>query len=357
MRKQVSLRDRPGRDSCYAKRCSVPDRAPRRAATTFAALACCANGSAIARRSPMWRSPSRGSASCRSRCSETCSSASATSKRFCAARCLPAFALSEPEAGPDVASIRTTAEPIGSGYCLQGCKTWTSNAGLADLYVVFAGIGDEAGARGISAFLVDGRHPGVALEERLRVLPPHTVGTLRFDDCVVEASSLLGAPGDGFRIAMTVFELFRPTVAAATLGFARCAMDEALERSTERVAFRKPIAEHQLIQQKLADMAVKIDATALLTYRAAWTFDATDAPIGREASIAKLFSTEMAQEVVDQALQVFGGQGVVQGAVVERLSCPCVSHLRWHERDPEAHHRKAHTPWRRLKPPRRVRNR
>lgn len=238
---------------------------------------------------------------------------------YAAGRCLPAFALSEPEAGSDVAAIGTTATPAADGYVLNGRKTWTSNSGLADVYVVFARLEGESGAAGICAFLVEGSTPGVVLEQRLRVLPPHTVGTLRFDQCQVAGASMLGEPGRGFEIAMRALELFRPTVAAATVGFARRAFDEALARSTQRVAFKKPISEHQLIQAKLADMAVKVDAAALLAYRAAWLHDSGGVSIGREASIAKLYCSEAAQEVVDQALQIFGGTGVLQGATIERL--------------------------------------
>lgn len=233
--------------------------------------------------------------------------------------CLPAFALSEPDAGSDVAAITTTATPDGSGYVLEGRKTWTSNAGLADIYVVFARTDGSAGAHGISAFLVEGGNPGVTLEARVPVMSPHTVGTLRFAACRVAAESLVGEAGQGFAIAMRALELFRPTVAAATLGFSRRAFDEALERSTQRVAFKKPIGEHQLVQEKLADMAMKIDAAALLTYRAAWLHDTGAASIAAEGAEAKLFSTEAAQEVVDQALQIFGGLGVVHGTTVERL--------------------------------------
>jgi acyl-CoA dehydrogenase len=238
---------------------------------------------------------------------------------YSSAESLPAFALSEPEAGSDVASIATTATPSGSGFVLNGRKTWISNSGVADLYVVFARTEGEGGAQGISAFLVGGASAGVTLEKRLRVLPPHTLGTLRFDGCFVESTALLGRAGQAFEIAMRALEMFRPTVGAACLGFARRAMDEALRRSAQRVAFRKPIAEHQLIQEKLADMAVKTDAAALLVYRAAWTHDVVSPSIGREASIAKLYSSEAAQEVVDQALQIFGGLGVVEGTTVERL--------------------------------------
>ena len=240
-------------------------------------------------------------------------------ERYLKGAWLPAFALSEPEAGSDVAAIATTAHPTGNGFLLDGRKTWTSNSGLADGYVVFARTEGASGAHGISAFVVDADNPGVQLEERLRVLPPHTVGTLRFDGCRIDASGLLGQPEEGFAIAMRVLETFRPTVAAATVGFARRAFDEALDRSTARVAFRKPIGEHQLIQEKLADMAVKVDAAALLTYRVAWMHDTGKTPIGREASIAKLYCSEAAQEVVDQALQVFGGLGVMHGSTVERL--------------------------------------
>lgn len=238
---------------------------------------------------------------------------------FITGECLPAFALSEPEAGSDVAVIKTTAIPANGGYVLNGRKTWTSNSGLADLYVVFARTEGESGAHGISAFLVDGGNPGVELQERLRVLPPHTVGTLRFANCHVDSASILGERGRGFEIAMKSLELFRPTVGAATLGFARRAMNEALKRSKERVAFKKPISEHQLIQAKLADMAVKTEAAALLVYRAAWSHDVGASSTSLDASMAKLYSTEMAQEVVDQALQIFGGVGVLQGTTVERL--------------------------------------
>jgi acyl-CoA dehydrogenase len=232
---------------------------------------------------------------------------------------LPAFALSEPGAGSDAASIETRAQLEGDHYVIRGSKTWTSNSGLADVYVLFAQTGETPGANGISAFLVDGELPGITLEERLTVLTPHTLGTLHFDNVRVPSDRLLGEPGQGFKIAMTVLEIFRPTVGAATLGFARRAMDEAIARSKERVAFGKPIAEHQLIQEKLADMAVKTDAAALLVYRAAWAHDVGSSSMGREASIAKLYSSEIAQEVVDQALQVFGGLGVVEGTTVERL--------------------------------------
>jgi acyl-CoA dehydrogenase len=232
---------------------------------------------------------------------------------------LPAFALSEPGAGSDAAAIVTEARRDRGLYKISGRKMWTSNSGLADVYVVFARTGEAPDAGGISAFLVDGKAPGIALEERFPVLPPHTVGTLNFDGVSVPASRLLGEPGQGFQIAMAALELFRPTVGAATLGMARRAMDAAVGRSLERVAFKKPISEHQLIQAKLADMAVRVDASALLVYRAAWLHDVGPSRLTREAAMAKLFATEAAQEVVDQALQIFGGLGVKKGMAVERL--------------------------------------
>jgi acyl-CoA dehydrogenase len=238
---------------------------------------------------------------------------------YLAGRLLPAFALSEPGAGSDAAAITTTARRDGDDYIINGRKTWTSNCGLADLYVVFARMEGQPGAAGISAFAVGGGNRGIVLEERLSVLPPHTVGTWVLENCRVPARRLIGELGQGFKIAMRVLELFRPTVGAATLGLARRAMEEATARSLERTAFNKPIAEHQLIQAKLADMAVGIDAAALLVYRAAWQHDTTEQGISREAAIAKLFSTETAFEIIDQALQIFGGLGVIRGSTVERL--------------------------------------
>lgn len=232
---------------------------------------------------------------------------------------IPAFALSEPDAGSDVAAITTTARLDGDHYVLNGRKTWTSNAGLADLYIVFARIDDGAGSAGIAAFAVDGDASGIGLEELLSVLPPHTVGTWTLNNCRVPKTRLIGEPGQGFKIALNCLEVFRPTVGAATLGFARRAITEAIERSVSRTAFKKPIAEHQLVQAKLADMAVKIDAAALLVYRAAWQYDAGGQSITREVAMAKLYATEAACEVIDQAVQIFGGLGVVKGTPVERL--------------------------------------
>jgi acyl-CoA dehydrogenase len=231
-----------------------------------------------------------------------------------------AFALSEPNAGSDVAAIATTARVDGSDYVLDGTKTWISNAGLANFYVVFARTGEPgSGAKGLSALVVDADTPGLAVSEKQRVIAPHPLGTLRFEGCRVPSSHLLGRPGEGFKIAMATLDVFRSTVGAAALGFARRALDEAVARTRSRSAFGQPLAEFQLVQQRLADMAVEIDASALLVYRAAWTKDRAADRVTREAAMAKLFATEAAQRVVDSAVQLFGGLGVVSGVPVERL--------------------------------------
>jgi acyl-CoA dehydrogenase len=231
-----------------------------------------------------------------------------------------AFALSEPEAGSDVGAIRATARQDGDRWVLDGAKTWISNAGLAHQYVVFARTGDpDPGSRGLSAFVVDADAPGLAVTERIPVIAPHPLGSLRFEGCRVPRGHLLGRPGEGFKIAMATLDVFRSTVGAAALGFARRALDEALARCRERVAFGRPLADFQLTQQKLADMAVETDASALLVYRAAWAKDRGAARVTREAAIAKLYATEAAQRVVDAAVQLFGGLGVVSGVPVERL--------------------------------------
>jgi len=232
---------------------------------------------------------------------------------------IAAFALSEPDSGSDVAALTTAARPDGDDYVIDGEKTWISNGGIAAHYVVFARTGEGEGARGLSAFVVDADTPGLTVAERIPVIAPHPLGRLRFEGCRVPASHRLGEGGDGFRIAMATLDIFRSTVAAAALGFARRALDEAVVRACKRKAFGQPIADFQLIQGKLAEMAVKIDAAALLIYRAAWVKDTTSGRVTREASMAKLYATEAAQEVIDQAVQIFGGLGVVSGVPVERL--------------------------------------
>jgi acyl-CoA dehydrogenase len=231
-----------------------------------------------------------------------------------------AFAISEPEAGSDVGAIGTIARADEGGWVLDGTKTWISNAGIADHYVVFARTGaPEEGARGLSAFVVDADRPGLEVVEKLAVIAPHPLGTLRFDGCRVPGDRLLGRPGDGFKIAMATLDVFRSTVGAAALGFARRALHEAVARTASRQAFGRPLKEFQLVQQKLADMATDVDASALLVYRAAWTKDCVAERVTREAAMAKLYATEAAQRVVDQAVQLFGARGVVSGAPVERL--------------------------------------
>lgn len=230
-----------------------------------------------------------------------------------------AFALSEPDAGSDVAAIATTATREGDSWRLDGVKTWISNAGLADSYVVFARTGEGPGTKGLSAFIVDAGTPGLDASERIDVIAPHPLGTLRLNNCRIPANCLLGQPGQGFKIAMATLDIFRSTVGAAALGLARRAFDEAATRSVQRRMFGKALSEFQLTQAKLGEMAIAVDASALLIYRAAWTKDVLGSRVTREASMAKLFATESAQQVIDAAVQLFGGLGVVRGTTVERL--------------------------------------
>ena len=236
-----------------------------------------------------------------------------------AGRAIAAFALSEREAGSDVAALATTAQPDGPGFVLNGAKTWISNGGIADFYVLFARTGEAPGARGLSAFVVDADSPGLEIAERIEVIAPHPLATLRLDRCRVPREGLLGEPGQGFKVAMATLDVFRPTVGAAALGFARRALDEALARATGRQLFGGPLAEQPAIQAKLADMALRVDAAALLVYRAAWAKDAGAVRITREAAMAKLYATEAAQRVIDDAVQIHGALGVVAGHPVERL--------------------------------------
>ena len=232
---------------------------------------------------------------------------------------IAAFALSEPQAGSDVSAMATEAARSGNGYVLNGTKTWISNGGLADHYVVFARTGEGAGAKGLSAFIVDADTAGLEVGARIALIAPHPLASVTFKDCRVPASALVGAPGEGFRIAMATLDVFRTTVGAAALGFARRALDEALARCRSREVFGKPLAEFQLTQAKIADMALAVDAAALLVYRAAWTKDVLGRRVTREAAMAKLHATEAAQQVIDTALQLHGGTGVVSGTPVETL--------------------------------------
>ncbi|MDX1377021.1 MAG: acyl-CoA dehydrogenase family protein [Burkholderiales bacterium] len=239
--------------------------------------------------------------------------------RVAAGAAIAAFALSEPEAGSDVAALTTTARREGDAWVLNGAKTWISNGGIADLYVVFARSEEAPGTRAISAFVVEADAPGLDASERVAIIAPHPMATVRFSDCRVPAENLLGKPGEGFKLAMRNLDVFRTTVAAAALGFARRALDEALARAATRRMFGQVLADFQLSQARLAEMATGIDAGALLTYRAAWLRDTQGARITREAAMAKMFATETAQQVVDAAVQLFGGLGVASGHPVERL--------------------------------------
>ncbi|WP_417491638.1 acyl-CoA dehydrogenase family protein [Maricaulis sp.] len=230
-----------------------------------------------------------------------------------------AFALTEPEAGSDVAAIATTATPDGDGWRLKGEKTFISNGGIADFYVVFARTGEADGARGLSAFILDANTAGLNVAERIETIAPHPLARLVFEDCHLPAASLIGASGSGFKIAMATLDVFRSTVGAASLGFARRALDEATRRATTRKLFGATLADQQGVQTQLAEMALDIDASALLIYRAAWTKDTGAARITREAAMAKLHATEAAQRVIDTAVQLFGGLGVTKGSVPEAL--------------------------------------
>ena len=232
---------------------------------------------------------------------------------------LSAFALSEKEAGSDVAAISCTARADGNDYVIDGEKTWISNGGIADVYTLFARTGEAPGARGISAFVVFPDDPGFGIADRIDVIAPHPLATLRFTDCRIPRSRRLGAPGGGFKLAMQTLDIFRASVAAAALGFARRALDEALLHARNRPMFGATLGDLQLTQAALGDMATDTDAAALLTYRAAWRRDVQKLPTTREAAMAKLTATETAQRVIDRAVQMFGGRGVRKGEVVESL--------------------------------------
>ncbi|WP_458761751.1 acyl-CoA dehydrogenase family protein [Cupriavidus basilensis] len=232
---------------------------------------------------------------------------------------IAAFALSEPDAGSDVAAMQCRAVLDGDHYVLDGVKTWISNGGIADFYCVFARTGEAPGARGISAFVVDADTPGLTIAERIDVMAPHPLATLRFEKCRVPATARLGEAGQGFKVAMMTLDIFRASVAAASLGFGRAALDEALARATARPMFGGVLADLQLTQAAIGDMATAIDSAALLTYRAAWLRDVAGVRTTREAAMAKMVATENAQQVIDRAVQMFGGLGVKVGTRVESL--------------------------------------
>jgi acyl-CoA dehydrogenase len=234
-------------------------------------------------------------------------------------KAIAAFALSEAASGSDVANITTSARRDGDSFVLDGEKTWISNGGIADLYVVFARTGEAPGARGLSAFIVDGANPGLSIAERIEVIAPHPLARLTFKNCRVPAGALIGKAGDGFKIAMATLDVFRTTVGAAALGFARRALDETVKRAADRQLFGAPLGDLQMVQGHIADMALDIDAAALLVYRAAWTKDQGAERVTQEAAMAKLYATEAAQRVIDAAVQIHGGDGVRSGHPVETL--------------------------------------
>lgn len=234
-------------------------------------------------------------------------------------KAISAFALTEPQSGSDVANATMTAVEDGEHFVLNGEKTWISNGGIADVYTLFARTGEAEGARGLSAFIVPAGLKGFEITERQQVIAPHPLATLRFTDCRIPKTALIGARGAGFKIAMSVLDVFRSTVAAAALGFARRALDEALSRVSARQVQGAPLFELQMVQGHIADMAVDVDASALLIYRAAWAKDSGAARVTREAAMAKLFSTDQAQLVIDRAVQLHGGDGVRHGQKVEEL--------------------------------------
>jgi len=240
-------------------------------------------------------------------------------ERTRAGTAISAFALTEPGSGSDVANSTATARAEGDGYVLSGEKTYISNGGIADIYVVFARTGEAPGAKGLSAFLLPADAAGLEVVERIEVIAPHPLAHLRFNDIRLPASARIGGPGEGFKIAMSVLDVFRSTVGAAALGFARRALDEALARVRSRKIGGAPLADLQMVQGHIADMALDIDASALLIYRAAWMKDQGAPRISREAAMAKLHATEAAQRVIDTALQLHGGDGVRHGFAVESL--------------------------------------
>jgi acyl-CoA dehydrogenase len=242
--------------------------------------------------------------------------------RIASGTCITGFCLSEAEAGSDVAALKTSARPDrvgGDSYVLNGRKTWISNAGVADAYIVFARTGEAPGAKGLSAFVVSADTPGLSVPKAIAVIAPHVIGDVAFDDCRIPASHLLGQPGDGFKVAMATLDVMRATVGAAALGFARRALAEARAHVKGRQVFGQALAHFQATQMRIADMAIEVDTSALLVYRAAWTKDNLRDRVTLEASMAKLHATEAAQRVIDAAVQLFGGLGVTVGNVAERL--------------------------------------
>lgn len=232
---------------------------------------------------------------------------------------IAAFALTEPTSGSDVANLETAATPQGKGFTISGAKTYISNGGIADFYVLFARTGEAPGAKGVSAFILDADAPGLDSSERIHVIAPHPLATLKFDRIALPAEALLGARGQGFKQAMATLDVFRTTVGAAALGFARRALDEATQRALTRQSMGATLADNAIVQSMLAEMVLDVDASALLVYRAAWVRDVQGRRNSREAALAKLHATDSAQQVIDKAVQIFGGLGVTVGVPVESL--------------------------------------
>ena len=232
---------------------------------------------------------------------------------------IAAFAITEPEAGSDVASLQTTAARQGEQFVVNGTKRFISNAGIADFYVVFASTSPEKRAKGVSAFIVDANTPGFAVKEKTKLLSPHPIGVLEFIDCILPEAALLGVEGDGLKIALETLDLLRSSVGAAAVGFAQRALEEAIRYSKARKQFGRAIAEFQGIEFKLAEMATELEAARLLVYQAAWSHDCGNADAKQKSSMAKFYATEAAQKIVDQALQIHGGNGLIAGSIMERL--------------------------------------
>ena len=233
--------------------------------------------------------------------------------------CIAAFAVTEPEAGSDIASLQTRAVRCGDEFCLTGTKSLISNAGVADCYVVFASTEPKKKGKGISAFVVEANRPGLIVKEKTELLSPHPIGVVAFEECVVSQEALLGGEGAGLQIAFETLDLLRCTVGAAAVGFARRALDEAIRYSKVRRQFGRAIAEFQATEFKLAEMATELEAAKLLVYQAAWTHDRATKDAKQKSSMAKYYATEAAQRIVDQSLQIHGGNGLIAGSIMERL--------------------------------------
>ncbi len=232
---------------------------------------------------------------------------------------IAAFAITEPDAGSDVASLKTLATRRGKNFCLTGTKRFISNAGIADHYVVFASTEPEKKAKGVSAFIVDGDAAGLIVKEKTEVLSPHPIGVLAFENCEIAENALLGKPGEGLNIAFGTLDLLRCTVGAAALGLAQRALEEAVRYAGTRQQFGQALARFQGIQFKLADMATELEAARLLVYQAAWAHDCGAEEAKQKSSMAKLYATEAAQRIIDQGLQIHGGVGLIAGSIMERL--------------------------------------